>query len=406
MEIPGLGRSNRPYSDTVLPSRRCYDVRSRKSGRALKICGRRTLQPTHFMRIRRRLPLIIGLVAVIAAVVIVVELRKHAPPEPVRLLPNADAFFYINLSWIRRVNVVNQLPPVSHDPEYERFIQETGFQFERDLDRAAFAVHYPPGETGTPGSGELRFSDVIEGSIHTEKLNAYLRRTARSVDTYRSVDIFNIPLEGRTLRVAILGVDTVAASNHDDPMVIRGIIERSRKLASPFGGPAFLRQYYKHVPLASLTWAIVKVNPTDQRLPLSQGIWSLLFPNKAVVVASARYLTALHLRAEAFTESEDDAKRVTDQVSTFLSIFHTAESSASTQGTDKDVKEFFDSLKVEQKSDRAVLTANLPAGFVKKVFTESPVSVTPVSPPPKNAPEVSPGRKHRSPRPKSTTTDE
>ena len=32
---------------------------------------------------------------------------------------------------------------MSHDPEYERFIQETGFDFERDLEAVAFAVHYP-----------------------------------------------------------------------------------------------------------------------------------------------------------------------------------------------------------------------------------------------------------------------
>jgi hypothetical protein len=340
------------------------------------------------MRIRRRLPLIVGLLAVIAAVVIVVELRKHAPPEPARLLPNADAFFYINVSWIRRVNVVDQLPPVSHDPEYERFIQETGFQFERDLDRAAFAVHYPGGATagGSPGAAELRFSEVIEGSIHAEKLTAYLQKMARSVDNYRAVDIFNIPLEGRTLRVAILGVNTVAASNQDDPAIIRGIIDRSRKLASPFGGPAFLRQYYKNVPFASLMWAIVRVKPHDTRLPLSEGIWSLLFANNAVVVASARYLTSLHLRAEAFTQSGDDAKRITDQVNTFLNIFHTAESSASTQGTDPDVKQFFDSLKVDQKDDRAVLTANLPAGFIKKVFSEAPSELAP-SPVPPNNPE-------------------
>src|SRR5947209_8773983 len=281
------------------------------------------------MRIRRGLPISVGVLLVAGAVALIVELRKHAPPEPARLLPGGDAFFYINLSWIRRVNVVNQLPPVSHDPEYERFIQETGFQFERDLDRAAFAVHYPAGGDGSPGAGELRFSEVIEGSIHADQLAAYLRKVARSIDNYRSVDIFNIPLEGRTLRVAILGVDTVAASNHDDPLVVRGMIDRFRKLASPFGGPAFLRQYYKRVPIASLMWAIVRVNPADRRLPLSEGIWSLLFSKNAVVVVSARYLTALHLRAEAFTNSEEDAKRITEQVSTFLNIFHTAESSAS-----------------------------------------------------------------------------
>ena len=62
------------------------------------------------------------------------------------------------------------------------------------------------------------------------------------MENYNSVDIFTIPLYGRSFRVAILGVDTVAASNHDDPAVIRGMVDRSRRLASPFGGPALLRQ--------------------------------------------------------------------------------------------------------------------------------------------------------------------
>jgi hypothetical protein len=326
------------------------------------------------MRIRRRLPIILGVLLVAAALALVVQLRRHAPPEPARLLPTADGFVYINLGWMRRVKVVDQLPAVTHDPEYERFIQETGFQFERDLNRAAFAIHYPaPG--GRPAAGvtaETRFSEVLEGRIESDKLIAYLRKISRSVDNYRSLDIYNISLEGRTLRVAILGVDTVAASNHDDPTVIRGMIDRSRKLASPFGGPAFLRQYYKHVPLASLAWGILRVDGSDSRLPLANGIWSLLFPKQATVVVSARYLRALHLRAEAFAAGEQDARSIAEQASTFLSVFHGAESSASARGADPDVKEFFDSLRVEQDHDRAVLTATLPPGFIKKVFTESP----------------------------------
>src|SRR5947208_15868262 len=142
------------------------------------------------MRIRRRLPIILGVVLVAAAVVVVVQLRKHAPPEPARLLPSGDAFFYVNLSWLRSLNAVKQLPPVSHDPEYERFIQETGFQFERDLDLAAFAVHYP-----SSGGGQPRFTEVLEGSIHAEKLAAYLRKISQSVDNYRPPEIINTPLE-------------------------------------------------------------------------------------------------------------------------------------------------------------------------------------------------------------------
>jgi hypothetical protein len=344
------------------------------------------------MRIRRRLPVLFGVLLVIAAVAVVIQLRKHAPPEPARLLPSGDAFFYVNLSWLRRLNAVKQLPPVSHDPEYERFIQETGFQFERDLDRAAFTVHYPAswGGSASPTSADQpRFSEVFEGNVQAEKLTNYLKKIATSVDDYRSVAIYSIPLEGRTVRVAMLSVGTVAVSNHENPAVIRGIVDRSRKLASPFGGPAFLRQYYKYVPsnlpVPTLAWAIVRVENGDRRFPLANGLWSLLIPGHAVVVVSARFLTALHLRAEAFTNSEDDARRVSEQANTFLSIFHAAENSAA-GGTDPDVKQFFDSLKVEQHDDRALMTANLSPGFVKKVFTGPPAIIAPAGEEKKNAP--------------------
>src|SRR2546430_16042792 len=95
------------------------------------------------MRIRRSFPIFVGVLLVAAALTLAVQLRKHAPPEPARLLPGADAFLYVNLSWARKANGGKDLPSVSHDPDYERFIQETGFEFERDLEAAAFAIHYP-----------------------------------------------------------------------------------------------------------------------------------------------------------------------------------------------------------------------------------------------------------------------
>ncbi len=337
------------------------------------------------MRIRKRLPLIFTVLAIAAAIAVAVQVRKHAPPEPARLLPTADGYFYVNLKWIRRVDIAGQLPPVPHDPEYEQFIQATGFQFERDLDQAAFAIHYPaslPGAGsggGTPAAPDSpRFSEIFVGKIDGERLREYLHKLASSVEPYGAVDVYNIPLEGRTVRVAILSVDMVAASNHPDPRAIQGIIDRSRKAAWPFGGAVLLRQYYKHVPLASLAWSIFKVDPAATRSRPSSMDLSLLFSKPAVVVGSARYLGAIHVRAEAFTDSEDEARHVTDQVSALLGVFHAAENTVSGQGSDQDAKHFFDSVKVEQHNDRAVLTAAVPPGFIRKAVTEPPKE--PVSP--------------------------
>jgi len=329
------------------------------------------------MRIRPILPIALAVVIVAAAITVTVQLRKHAPPEAARLLPGADAFLYANFGWVRKISA-NPLPAVSHDPEYERFIQETGIEFERDLDAVAFAVHYPASWPGGGSGGpapEPRFSEVFVGKFDGGRLAAYLRQTAKAVENYNSVDIFSIPLQGRVFRVAILGVDTVAASNHDDPAVIRGMVDRSRRLASPFGGPALLRRYYKRVQLASPIWMVAHVDPSS---PQFSG-WSGVFSKPADIVISASYnplhlplrTGALHVQAEAWAGTDEEARSVTDKLTTYLAMFHVAETSVGSPGNDPDLKALLDSLQVRQEDKRAVLHAVLPTGVFRKLMQSS-----------------------------------
>lgn len=343
------------------------------------------------MRWKRSLPILLVVLAVAAALVAVVQLRRRAPPEAARLLPGADAFFYVNLKWLRTLKAIGELPPVAHDPDYERFIQETGFQFERDLDEAAFAIHYPDSRPGAGRPSELRFSEVFVGKINRDRLSTYLHKLANRVEAYNGTDIFSIPLEGRTVRVAVLSVDSVAVSNHDDASVIRGMVGRAHKLASPFGGPALLRQYYKALPVVSktlpllkLAWFIGRIDPAESSL----GSWSMLLEKPVSLVVAAYYPLSspgLHLQAEAFSGSEADAQALTERVSTFLTLFHTAEMSVATKGTDPDVKALFDSLNVEQHGDRAVLTASIPTGFLRKAVAEPQELAPPAPTPPTGA---------------------
>ncbi len=340
------------------------------------------------MRIRRAFPIALAVVVVAAAVTVTVELRKQAPPEAARLLPGADAFLYADFSWIRKVSN-KPLPAVSHDPAYEKFIQATGFEFERDLDSVAFAVHYPGRWGGTGGAEpQPRFSEVFVGKFDGQRLAAYLKHAAQSVENYNSVDIFSIPMEGRAFRVAILSVDAVAASNHDDPGVIRGMVDRSRRLASPFGGPAFLRKYYKRVQLASPIWMVAHVDPSS---PQFGGIWSQLLPHPADLVISASYnplhlplrAGALHLEAEAWAANEADAEAIASKAETFLVMFRSAEVSVGTAGTDADVKAFFDSLRVRREGSKAVLYATVPTGILRKMV-ESSAQMPAAGAPPQN----------------------
>src|SRR5207244_8733265 len=144
------------------------------------------------IRTKRILPIALGVLIIAAAVTLAVQLRRRAPPEPARLLPGADAFFYVNLAWVRTLNAVSQLPPVSRDPEYEQFVQQTGFQFERDLDKAAFAVHYPAswGGGGTGDSSpQPRCSELCVGRIQNERRQPYRRGTGRATRTCHSPEV-------------------------------------------------------------------------------------------------------------------------------------------------------------------------------------------------------------------------
>jgi len=325
-------------------------------------------------RFRRFRLLALSVLLVAAVVTVVVELRKIAPPEAARLLPGADAFVYVDLQWARRATILTGLPQVKRSPEYDRFIQETGVDFERDLEQAAFAVHYP---VAGGQAKESRFSEVFVGHIDATRLGGYFRKMARTVDTEQGVEIYNIPMDDHILRAAILGPDMVALSNHEDPAVILGVVQRSRKRASPFGGPSFLRAYYKRVPFASMAWVIARVDPKTStvllpQLPISPG---QLLQSPAVVVGSARLIRAVHVRAEAFTKNPEEARELTDKLGALLALVRFSEAETPSGGPDVDVKAFFESLKVDQEKDLAVLTATMPLGFVRKVFRDPAAEV-------------------------------
>lgn len=336
---------------------------------------------------RRTLVALLVVLVLASAGVVVVLLRRAAPPEPARLLPAADAFVYFNLKPLRAAKLLRETPAVKLDPDYEKFIRQTGFQFERDLDEVAFAAHYPqPGQPTGQRPPEARFSEVFAARFDWVRVTNYLRSISSSVEKYRDVEIFFIPLPGRTLRVAILGPSLVGASNQDDPGVIRGIIDRSKQLARPFAGPELLRKYHRRVPLGSVAWAIARLGAAGETNPMYTlpGGLSVSVPAAAVAVASLRYTGAVQLRASVFTQNAAEAQRIADQLSLVLGMFRSIEANAQPGGPDPDVKAFFDSLKVERHNDRAELTAVVPQGFVKKLMSEPP----PLAPPaPQSPPE-------------------
>jgi hypothetical protein len=325
------------------------------------------------MKARRRILIIMICVLVfIAAVGSVVLLRKKAAPEAARLLPEADAVIYIDFSTVRNLTAFDQQPLPKLAPGYDRFVKETGFAFERDLDEAAMAIH-----RGTT-RGATRYTEILVGHYDQTKLALYLRQHSRSVESYRDVDIYSVPIENRVLRVALLAIDTVAISNVEDSGVVHGIIDRFKKVALPFGGPALVHTYYPKVPLTSLLWAIARIpsasasarNPNAQPSFTLPGGIDIGLPGQSDVVVSLRMLTTIHARADFYTQSEDAARNFTDQTTTFLTLFRSIQANAAPGPGDADVKAVFDSIKVTQKGDRAEVLATIPPSFLRKLVND------------------------------------
>jgi len=345
----------------------------------------------------------VAILIIAGGIVTAVLLRRRAAPDAVRLLPESDAVLYINCDPIRLLTDIGKNPPKERDPQYEEFVRQTGFEFERDLDKAAFAIHYGVPVQGKPA--EARYSEILQGHFDSARVSDYLHKLATKVERYRDYDIYDIAVEDRTVRVALLGIDTAAASNVDSPKVIRGMIDSYKQAALPFPGPSLVSQYYRRVPLGSIVWTIARLpaNSTaqDHGELLLPGGWSGLLPPNSVVIASARPLNEVRLRADVITHSENEAQRFAEQVSTYLMLFKSLEISVEAGGPDKDVKAAFDSLEVHQDKSEAVLTAGVPYAFFKKVLSEPPVELGPETQKPPPQPPKSPTAKGKTPKTKA-----
>jgi hypothetical protein len=353
------------------------------------------------MRTRRKqLWVALAVVLVIAGgIVTAVLLRKRAAPDAARLLPDSDAVFYINLEPIRLLTDLGKKPPHDRDPLYQEFVNQTGFEFERDLDKAAFAIHY--GVINGGDSGETRYSEIFQGHFDGTRVGQYLRKLASKVESYRELDIYIIPLEGRTVRVVLLGIDIAAASNAPDSRVIHGMIDRYKQAALPFAGPSLVSEYYRRVPLGSVIWTIARppaANAAAQEHGefLLPGGWSGLLPPKSVVIASARPLEDIHLRAQVITTSEAEARTFSERVNTYLTLFKSLDISVDSGGPDPDVKAAFESLEVHQDKTETVLTAKVPYAFFKKLLSEPTIELGPETQPPIQ--HAAPGARAKSPK--------
>ncbi|HVH85181.1 MAG TPA: hypothetical protein VM912_00535 [Terriglobales bacterium] len=333
-------------------------------------------------RRRRNFAVVVIVLLVLGLLAAAVLLRMHAAPEPARLLPECDGVLYANLKPVRAFTKFGG-KQTSWAPEYRSFVEQTGFQFERDLDEIAFAMHAPH-----DAQHETRYSEVIVGRFNSTKIADFLSRMARSRENYRSHEIFLIPYEDRTVRVTVLSVGMVAISNTGDPAQIDHIIDEFRRSAFASGGPRLVAKYYHKVPFGSLAWLITEVEPPTD-ISLGGTINPLPFIRQlfggGVVVGSARYNGNVLLRAEDFLHDEAAAKDRSEQLQNLVTLYRTTEAQTRPEHIDPDLESALNSLSVEHKDDHVQVNASIPRSLIEKMF-EAPMEAEPApapQPPPR-----------------------
>ncbi len=329
-----------------------------------------------------RKPLAFGL-ALLGPVILLIlafYFQQMSAPRAARLLPESDGIVFANLKPIRLATHFD-VKPVAQSPSYRQFIDATGIVFERDLDSVALALHRMPDASGP--NGPVAYSEVFEGRFDSARLNHYLAAVATARESYAGHDIFTIPIHDeeanatRNLRVVQLGYNTLAASNMPTPEQIHSILDRSRAAASPFAGSSLLNARYKDIPiLAHDAWAIGHIGlPFASHGRISVMGLELPMPTDATFVASLHYTNALHLRIDQIVHTDLEASQSAASLNTLLNLLRSVQQAQQPiphTPEDLALRQFTDSIKIEDHKDRATLTATIPDQTLKHLASSTP----------------------------------
>ena len=351
------------------------------------------------MRKRTAIPLLIVLI-VLSFLGTMLYLRAKAPPEAARLLPESDAILFVQFNSIRSATHFDQTP-VARSTDFQQFIDATGIVPERDLDSVAFALHRMPDPHGP--NGPVAYSEVFVGHFDGVRLDHYLASIATAEESYTGRTIYTIPIQGRQLRVALLGYDIIAASNMPTAEQIHSMLDRSRASALSTPGSSLLAARFHQVPLLAEAWGIGHIG-----LPFSDnGFISLLglqlpLPEDTDLVASLRYNAAahllsggtVHLRIEEIAPTPIAAERTVDTLTTILGILRGLSAEQTSLQTPTPaataMRSVLESITLTHREDRALLNATASLDELKALASAHNPTAASAAPEIPDAPSASP----------------
>jgi hypothetical protein len=149
---------------------------------------------------------------------------------------------------------------------------------------------------------------------------------------------------------------------------IHSILDRHRSAASPFSGSSLLSARYRDVPLLSSAWGIGHIGlPFSDRGFISLFGLQLPLVEDTAFVASLRYTGSLRLRIEEISATEADAAQAAQKLSMLIGLFQSLQQVQPRNSQDAALLRMMSSIKMDQRKDRAILTATVPLELLQSL---------------------------------------
>lgn len=126
---------------------------------------------------------------------------------------DARAVFFVDLHDLRQAPFFADLlawaPKPGADQEYRQFVRETGFDYERDLERVAVAFEHD--------DARKIFFAVADGHFDQKKIKTYAAKNG-ALHNSAGAEIFSVPMAGNSQRLyfTFLRKDRMAFTNNND----------------------------------------------------------------------------------------------------------------------------------------------------------------------------------------------
>ncbi|MBI2817898.1 MAG: hypothetical protein HYX72_13265 [Acidobacteria bacterium] len=286
--------------------------------------------------------------------------EARAGMELVRLLPpGLDVYFAADLRGLETNFAIRKLaanpPDVPHDPEYERFIRESGFRYERDLRQIAI------GKSGKDWVGAARVDlDRPRVTRYLDSEGAQKKDVSgKTIYTFGRARPFRLMFLGEKSKSALVAftVGGDEAQLLDVIGRVPGVFARAAYQGDSAASELERERGFEHISAGSKVWIVArpeKLWTTGEAQVGSLGISTGLLRGSRMLYASIEPgLTQLSFRVTDVCDSAESARRIANSLRGLLALVRAAPSGK--PNTTAQSRSLLDGISVEDVRETVVL---------------------------------------------------